>query len=413
MRTIYFEKNIPKILLTKALRPLWPSVVYSPLSPTQMRDVPDAPLPGPNWVRVRNRLGGICASDLHLLFVETDPMIGIAALPGLARVYLGHETLGDVVEVGAGVDTFAVGDRVLMDSRALLIPTCVSQGLDPICRHCAQGNYALCENASAETGTFGVGGGWGDGYTAHMSEVFKVPEELDDESAMMIEPLAVGVRAVLRHLPVSGDRVLVLGAGIVGLNVLQALRALSPECDITVIARYPHQMEMAQRLGATRVVNDNIYTTAAAATDGRLYTGPFNNRMMLGGFDVIFDCVGSARSLQDCLRVARAGGTVVLVGVNLARLRVDLSPVWYQEVNLIGTMAHGIETWQNRPIPTYDLVCKLLVERRLTIEGLITHSFRLDQWREAIKTATDKHTGAIKVILDYRSQPTDMNGATE
>lgn len=72
MRTLYFEKNIPKILLAKALRPIWPGVVYSLLSPTQFKEIPDAPLPGARWIRVRNRLCGICATDLHLFFVEAE-----------------------------------------------------------------------------------------------------------------------------------------------------------------------------------------------------------------------------------------------------------------------------------------------------------------------------------------------------
>ena len=94
MQTIYFEKNIPKIMLTAALRPIWPNVVFSRLSPTRLADVPESALPGPGWVRVENRMCGICASDLHLLFVEADPRIGLAALPGTDRQYLGHEILG-------------------------------------------------------------------------------------------------------------------------------------------------------------------------------------------------------------------------------------------------------------------------------------------------------------------------------
>src|SRR5689334_18435088 len=113
MRTIYFEKDIPKILLAKALRPIWPGVIYSPLSPTHFVDIPDQPLPGNNWIRVRNRLCGICATDLHLLLVETDPKIAAAALPGSDRLYLGHEVIGVVSEIGQAVTSLALGDRVI------------------------------------------------------------------------------------------------------------------------------------------------------------------------------------------------------------------------------------------------------------------------------------------------------------
>ncbi len=407
MRTIYFEKNIPKILLVKALRPIWPGIVYSPLSSTRFEEVADEPLPGPHWIRVRNRLCGICASDLHLFLAEADPQIAGAALPGTNRLYLGHEVIGEVSETSPGVTSFKVGDRVIMDSRAIMSPTCLSQELAQPCRHCAQGNYQLCENASLGQGPAGVGGGWGDSFTAHVTEVYPAPDELDDESAMMIEPLSVGVRSALAKLPQPDDQVLVIGCGIVGLNVVQAVRALSPDCRITAMARYPQQIDMARQLGAAEVISgDDPYEAVTRITGAKLYAGPFNNRMLLGGFDVVYDCVGSATSVQDSLRWARAGGTVVLVGVSLERLRVDLSPVWYQEVNLIGTVAHGMEEWNGRHQSTYDLTRDLLLSGKLTTAGLITHYFRLEKWREAIKTARDKRTGAIKVVFDYRAETT-------
>jgi threonine dehydrogenase-like Zn-dependent dehydrogenase len=403
MRTIYFEKNIPKILLVKALQPVWPGVVYSPLSPTRFEEIPDGPLPGPNWMRVRNRLCGICGTDLHLFLVEADPQIAGAALPGSDRMYLGHEVVGEVSEIGPGVASLKVGDRVVMDSRTVNLSTCLSQELEQLCPHCLQGDHQLCENASLGRGPFGVGGGWGDSFTAHISEVYRVPDDFDDDTAMMIEPLSVGVHSALARLPGPGGQALVIGCGIVGLNVLQALRALSPACQMTAMARYPQQIDMARQLGAHEVISsEDAYEATARITGAKLYTGSFKNRMLLGGFDVVFDCVGSSRSVTDSLRWARAGGTVVLVGVKLERMRVDLSPVWYQQVNLIGVTAHGMETWSGAPCPTYDLTCDLLRAGKLTTAGLITHYFRLEDWHEAIRTAQNKRSGAIKVAFDYR-----------
>jgi threonine dehydrogenase-like Zn-dependent dehydrogenase len=116
IRTIYFEKSIPKILLSKALQAIWPNVIYSPLSPTRFVDLPEQALPGADWVKVRNRLCGICASDLHLLFLDVDPRVSPAALTGTKTIYLGHELIGEVTEVGSGGTTLKVGDRVILDS---------------------------------------------------------------------------------------------------------------------------------------------------------------------------------------------------------------------------------------------------------------------------------------------------------
>jgi len=400
MRTIYFEKNIPKILLTKALRPIWPAVIYSRISPTRFVDIPETPLPGPSWVRMRNRLCGICASDLHLLFVEADPRISPAALPGTERIYLGHEVLSEVTEVGAGVTSLKAGDRVILGHPE---DNCLNQEIKPLCRHCREGNPTLCENSSLGLGPQGVGGGWGDGFTAHATMVYKVPDALDDEAALMIEPLSVGVRTALRCLPEPDQHVLVVGSGIIGLAVIQALQALSPDCFISAMARYPQQAKMAAKSGADEViVQEDPYRASARITSGKLYTGKFKNRMILGGFDVVYDCVGSEKTLQDSLRWARAGGTVVLAGVCLKPMHIDLTPIWYQQVDLIGLYAHGMEERNGAQQSTYDLTVDLLLKKKLFIDELITHRFPLEQWRTAVQTAKDKNSGAIKVILDLR-----------
>lgn len=404
MRAIYVDRDIPRMLIVKALKAIWPGVVFSSLSPSRFGHLPEPDLPGSRWIRVKNRQCGICATDLSLLFVEVDPSIAPAALPGNQRFYLGHEVVGQVTEVGSEMARLKVGTRVIMDTR-FQGATCLSQEIDPRCRHCAERNYMRCENASARIGPRGVGGGWGDGFTAHETEVYAVPDDLSDDQAMMIEPLSVGLRAALRRTPGPGQRVLILGSGMVGLNTLQCVRAVSPHCHVTATARHAHQADMARRLGADEVlVGEDGYRASARITGARLYEGMFRNRMLLGGFDVVYDCVGSSRTLHDSLRWARAGGAVVLIGIKFAPLKLDLSPVWYQEVDLAGLCAHGAEAWDGRTWRTYDLVIELMRQGKLTVDGLITHRFPLSQWRQAVNTAMDKRSGAIRVILDYSTQ---------
>jgi len=178
-------------------------VVFSRLSPTRFEDVPEEPLPGPGWVRVRNRLCGICASDLHLLFVAADPRISLAAMPGSDRHYLGHEILGEVLEVGPDIGDLKVGDRVILD---YMDANCVVQQIDPPCGQCREGNHIQCENVSTDHRLKGMGGGWGDRFTAHQSGLFRVPDDMGDETAVLIEPLSVGVRTALRRLPQKGQK---------------------------------------------------------------------------------------------------------------------------------------------------------------------------------------------------------------
>ncbi len=402
MRTIYFEKNIPKSLLTMALRPIWPNVVFSRLSPTRLANIPEEPLPGSGWVRVNNRMCGICASDLHLVFVEADPRISPAALPGSDRLYLGHEILGEITETGPDVNSLKVGDRVIMD---YLEANCVAAGIEPRCGHCQEGNYFLCENTFGEHGPEGIGGGWGDSFTAYHSGLYRVPDDLDDDTAMLIEPLSVGVRSALRRLPEAYQQALIVGSGMIGLTVIAALRALSPDCHVTAMARYPQQADMARKLGADEVIGgEDPYEATARITGGRVYSGSFKNRTMVGGFDVVYDCVGTGKTVQDSLRWTRAGGAVVLTGVYLKPMHVDLTPVWYREIDLVGLMAHGTEKWKGRKLSTYDLTVELLLKDKLSTDGFITHRYPLERWREAVQTAGDKTSGAIKVVLDYRPE---------
>jgi L-iditol 2-dehydrogenase len=399
LRTIYIEKDIPRALAVRTLRRIWPGVVYSPLSHARCVDVPEPALPGPRWVRVRNKQCGICASDLSLLLADADPDISPVALPGIQRLYLGHEVLGHVVEIGPSVTRFKVGDRVTMDTR-FINPTCLSQEIDPPCPHCVQGNYTRCENASRGVGANGVGGGWGDTFTAHQTEIFPAPDDLSDDQVTLIEPISTPVRAVLSRIPQRGQHVLILGGGVIGLNTLQGVRALAPGCRTTILTRHPHQAEMARKLGADEVVRgEDGYQMTARVTGARFYRGLLNVRTLLGGFDVIYDCVGSAQSIQDSLRWARAGGRVVLIGVKMTRLHVDLSPIWHQEVELSGVLAHGVESWNGSNRHTYDVVIELMRQGKLVTSDLITHRFPLAEWKHAVAAASNKRYGSIKVVI--------------
>jgi threonine dehydrogenase-like Zn-dependent dehydrogenase len=232
--------------------------------------------------------------------------------------------------------------------------------------------------------------------------VWPVPQDLNDDQASLIEPSAVALHAVLRRPPQAGEQVLIIGAGIIGLLVLQAARIVSPQAQITVMARYPHQAEMAKRLGADQVMagREAAYGRVAEITGAKHYRFPLNRGMLLGGFEVVYDCVGKANTIVDGLRWARAGGTYVLVGIAFESLKVDLSPVWYQEVDLLGSQTFGVEDWRGRRAHTFDLVIEMMQEGALRHEGLITHRFPLSQLRRAVAAAQDRRSGAIKVTLD-------------
>jgi len=150
MQAIYVDKDIPKALVVKALQPLWPGVIWSPLSPVGIEKTPDPDLPGSRWLRVRNIQCGICASDLTLLHLKPDPGVAPVAIPGIQRVYLGHENVCEVIEVGSEVRDFSIGDRVVFAALATGTPNCETLERAELCHACANGWPSLCENASDE-----------------------------------------------------------------------------------------------------------------------------------------------------------------------------------------------------------------------------------------------------------------------
>jgi NADPH:quinone reductase-like Zn-dependent oxidoreductase len=244
----------------------------------------------------------------------------------------------------------------------------------------------------------------------HEQQLFRLPKELSDEQAVLLEPTAVAVHAVLRHLPQPSDRVLIIGAGTIGLLTLQVIRALASQVKVSVLARHASQREQAKQMGATYLIHPNhSYGEMQQITEAQLYKGIFGNRTLLGGYDVIYDTVGQCNTLYHALRWARAQATIVLVGVSLHMMHIDLTPIWHQQINLLGSTSHGMETWPpqtNQRCSTFDIAAELMAHDRIHPEQLITHHFALTDYKSALITATRKaRSHAIKVVFDYSLQP--------
>ncbi len=409
MRTMYLEVSAPRVLLTRLLgRVLW-AAYFAPTSCFHFSTIPDPPLPAPDWARVRNRMCGICGSDLHQIFMDAGLDVAPVALPSHQRIYLGHEMVGNVVEIGSAVSEVRVGDRVVRWGRA---DDCRARGRTELCPACARGHRVLCELASEPRPYHPVGGGFGDSFITPASTLLRVPDDLSDEQATLIEPAAVAIHAASRRCVQPGERVLVIGCGVIGYLLIQAIRACQPECDITALAQFDWQADLAHRYGADRtfLASDDGYAETARITGARLY-GRRGNRMLLGGFDVVFDVVGIESTLNNALRWTRAGGTVVLVGVHLHRMKLDVTPVWYQEVNLIGSVGHSVMTWNGESISDFELAMRWMQSGQLNTAGLVTHRFALEDYRTAFKVALDKRTyRSIKVVFDLGIRPQEKHG---
>jgi len=398
MKALVFDTNIVQIALVKGLAAFWKGAPLSRLSPVKLAEVPEPELPGPRWVKFRNRLCGVCGTDIHFIFLEIDPSVSMATVPAPRRKFLGHELVGEVTEAGSEAGEFSPGDRVVLK---IDWPSCIQREDPSPCRPCSEGNYLLCQRPGGEGLPPNPGGGFSPVMVAHKSQLMRIEPDTPDTDAIFLEPTACAVRAVLKRPPGDGDRVLVVGAGAIGLNLIQVIRAVSPGATVHALCRYPHQEEMARRMGAAGVLGEkDACRRVAEITGGKHLTAPLGNQMVLGGFDVIYDSVGSDRSLTSALRWTRSGGSVVLVGVNFAPRRLDYSPVWFQEVELVGINSHGRERFRGKDMSSFEVAHILYREGRLHFGGLLTHTFPLAQYRKALETFFHKSaTRAIKIAL--------------
>jgi len=213
------------------------------------------------------------------------------------------------------------------------------------------------------------------------------------------------VHTALRAGVKQNDRVLVSGAGSVGLFATLALRQLTPAGEIIVVAKHGHQRDLALEFGATEVVQPDEVLRRVRRTTGAFQLKPeFSAPYLLGGVDVAVDAVGSKQSLETALNATRAGGRVVLSGMPAA---ADLSAAWFRELEVVGTYASS----QSETLPNgeggrgaFDIAAELAELEPVVQLSKSVASYPLHRWREALDHAhAAGRLGTVKVAFDPRS----------
>ncbi len=324
----------------------------------RLEEVP-CPSPGPDELLVAVASVGICGSDLHA-YHGKHPFIQLPVVPG-------HEFAGTVVEVGPNVDEYTLGQRVTVE------PSMVCG----VCYNCTHGRYNICERLQV------IGcqttGAMAEFLTVPASKALLLPEEVTWDQAAMAEPLAVGVHAIRVANLERGAKVLVLGAGTIGLMTLQAAKA-GGAGPVMITDVLQDRLDLAQELGADEVVNPETTNLALALEEA---FGPQRA-------DVIVECVGVAATAREAIRVARKGTRIVLAGVFEEEVPMNLGLVQDRELELVGTLMYVRDD--------FSAALELLRDGKAKAEPLITHRFPLSQAAEAFATA-DGREGALKVLI--------------
>ena len=188
--------------------------------------------------------------------------------------------------------------------------------------------------------------------------------------------------------------------------MVASLRALGSSAKIVVVAKYPHQADYAKSYGADHVVclkeDSDYFRTLAEILDGELLKPIIGKRIMEGGADVVFECVGSATSIDDSLRFTRPGGKVALVGLASFPRDVDWTPIWLNEITVKGSYWCGGEKYLKKDTTTYKVAVRLLEEGKVSLEKLLTHKFAIKDYKEAIEANLNKsRTGLIKSVFCF------------
>lgn len=322
-----------------------------------------APLePGPGEVRVAVEACGICGSDLHFLHAGFAP----GHIPG-------HEIAGRVDACGEGVTHIEAGASVVVEP----ISSCGD------CAACRSGQPIWCR----KTALYGVQlpGGMADEIVVPAERTHRVDGTLAREVAALVEPVAVGVHALHRVALEPGERVLVLGAGAIGLLCAFVAKALGAG-DVWITARHAHQAEAAAAMGATRVLPANETDVRSLAALG-----------LEQDVDVVVETVGGAANTLDLASAAvRPGGRISVTGLFTTPPTLETWPLLIKEASLVWSNCYA--TPPGGP-PEFETAARLVEAERERLATICTHSLPLDEAAHGFALAGDKTSGAIKVTL--------------
>ncbi|GAB4452098.1 MAG: alcohol dehydrogenase catalytic domain-containing protein [Anaerolineae bacterium] len=324
------------------------------------------PTPGPGEVRLRIETCGVCGSDIHAYYGE-HPFIDLPVQPG-------HEFVGEIDALGPGVAGWSVGQRVTAE------PSLVCGE----CAQCRAGRYNICERLR-------VIGCQSDGALAEYlvvpaAKLVEIPDGMTNEQGAMIEPLAVGVHAMRLAALTPATRLLILGAGAIGLTALMAARAQGVT-DITITDTVPAKLDLARELGAKHAVNVGVTDLAdfcRATFDAER------------AFDVAAECVGVEATVRDAINTLKKGGALVIVGVFGHEVKVNLGLVQDRELRLIGSLMYTMDDF----LTARDLIAS----GRAPVTKLITGRYPLGQIGAAMQFIDQQRAHNIKTMIHIRPQ---------
>jgi alcohol dehydrogenase/L-iditol 2-dehydrogenase len=302
----------------------------------------------PGRVLIDVKAAGVCGSDLHMWRENHSWAIKLPLV-------LGHEFCGVVAAVGEGVTGFAVGDRVACETAAEVCGNCV---------YCLSGNYNLCPNR------LGYGALADGAFTRYVNArpqiLHRIPDNVPFEHAALTEPICVAYNALVEKTAMRpGDLVVIQGPGPIGIMALQMVRLRGAGTIVMLGTDMDkHRLEVAAELGAHYTLN--IQHEDASALIRSLGDG--------FGADLVVDCTGVSRALQQSMELVRPNGRITKIGWGPQPLDFNLDPIVAKAVTLQGSFSHTYPTWER--------VLGLLSTGQVNLKPVIGGVYSLDDWEE-------------------------------
>jgi L-iditol 2-dehydrogenase len=342
------------------------ALLLSEYSKLEVADLP-RPSAGPGEVLVQVAACGICGSDVH----GYDGSSGRRIPP----LVMGHEAAGVIAEVGEGVSRFAVGDRVTFDSTVYC----------GACNYCLSGQINLCDNrqvVGVSTPDFRRAGAFAEFVTVPEHIIYKLPDELSFAEAAMLEAVSVALHAVAVSDLKGGETVLVLGAGMIGLLILQAARAAG--CSRILVADVDAtRLKLAKESGADE-------TILASGEEMVRQVWQLTNGI---GVDGVLEAVGRDETVSASIDAVRKGGTVTLVGNITPQVMLPLQKVVSRQIRLQGSCASAGE---------YPQAIELISSGKIRVTPLITAIAPLSEGARWFERLHSREPNLMKIVIDPR-----------
>jgi (R,R)-butanediol dehydrogenase/meso-butanediol dehydrogenase/diacetyl reductase len=336
----------------------------------RIEDIPEVK-PGAGQVKVSIKACGICGSDLHeytdgpfIIPSKPHPLTGREGGP----VVLGHEFSAEVVEVGDRVEQFAPGDRVTMS--ALIV--CGK------CHYCKRGAYNMCLKLGSSG--FAADGGFAEYAVVPHYALYHLPDSVTDDMGSFVEPLAVAIRAVKRSRMNIGNSVAVIGAGPIGLLVMQVCLA-GGASQVFVVEPMEARRELAKKFGATAVFDPKESDPGKEVAK------------LTGGLraDIAFDCVGNQSAFDTAVKITGRRGVICVAGLSLKPIEVPFVRLWGHEKEI--TFSSGYED-------EFPAAIALLADGRVDVASLISARIALDDLVEkGIQKLIEEPDQYVKILV--------------